>query len=748
MIKNKYALFQSLAVLLLLAISSTGTYGDNIIPTSPKEILKDINTVHSFYPRTEGSAGEAKVIDFILKRLDFLRANYSQYDFSESDNLHSFSRVIEVDIPGKGEDTLILAIPLNNIEGSGPAYDGAVNIALGLSLTREFLLHRPPLSLKILFLGAEYGDGENYPMGSKLFLRDFEPTFKTAVIYLEMKRIPSRLFIRGGSKGIIAPFWFMEKITEALKKTDIFFLLRGNENQMFRTSLTRERTIIGPYLNNGIPAVSLSGEYEKVTEEDKKDFVFAFNLFVQRLLEEFKSEFPEKWDKHYLFFQAKRFYFTISERLYIILFILLFALIIGYSMIFTRRVKKYLRTIWKSSWTYPLIFLITFGILFGATLLLELIINIKKMPDVWQDIPYFFLTEKILAGILLFSFLYPLLKKFPFSKNGSFYSASAIFFLLIDVVVLSLIDISYTYYFTWALLFAILFTLTSNRYLKFLFFLFSPYWILKATSELFSLQKLDFIRIILLSRIKGNILSAVLILPFVFMIIRLGLLFPPLHRRRNLPANRSKRIRIIAVISLIPALIIPLYTIFFFRPYGPDNPQPLVVNESIDLSKKNSSILITSPAPIGTIKYIRKGKGISISTGSRLYRMPIEMPERLIDYDLSSRVFLDRRNFVLNINTKGKPYQFKIEVVSDNEFILYDSNFPFQRGKNGKSYRIFIGKNPPKPLVLQLTLPKEHYYKLEINVIYNEPQANETIIGENKKVRWILNVKDEISLKT
>ena len=229
-----------IACLLFVAgfVGSAALFGQSVLPPDSREVLDDYYTIRSMYPRLEGSVGERQLLEFIEQRLRYLRVPYSRLDFSESDKNHSFSSCLVADIRGQREDTLILAIPINHppeIEGE---LDGSINVAMALGIIEHISRETPPLSVKILFLGAEYGQTADYPMGSRLFLRDFFPDYRVMCLYLNFKRIPSRLYVRGVARGIEAPYWLLDRCTEALEETDLFFLIRGNENQIFRIGLT------------------------------------------------------------------------------------------------------------------------------------------------------------------------------------------------------------------------------------------------------------------------------------------------------------------------------------------------------------------------------------------------------------------------------------------------------------------------------------------------------------------------------
>lgn len=741
----------SILILLFIFAAIPAVFCQNSLPPDIEKTIADINTIHGFYPRLEGSEGEKKLIRFITKRLEYIHARYSLQDFSNSDLVHSFSKNIVVDIPGRLKDTLILAVPLNHSSKEPEKYDGSINIAIALAFIQQLMHTKPPVSVKVVFLGAEYGEGSNYPMGSRLFLRDFEPDYKVVAVYMNIRKAPSRLYIGGGAKGIVTPYWLLDKSTTALKKTDIYFLVRGNENQIFRMGLTKKTTIIEPYLKADYPAISFSGEYDRMPPDGRKNFIFSFNLFLNTLLNEFKSGFPESWDKHYLFFQAKNFYFIIPEENYIIILLAMFLLSVLYALIFPERIKRYVKTIKKSIWTFPVILSVTFVILTLSTLILEGITYLRRFPTIWEYLPLLFLAEKAAIALFLYAVLYNILKKLPFSRNGSFYSASALLFFLIDTVILAVINISFTYYFLWAFFFALLFTISPYRIIKVLLFLASPYWIIKATLELFTLPSLDFCRVVLFSRIWGNILLAVIIVPFIFLLIRLGLIVPPARRARRKKkrgADKYKRVRDIAIFFGFLSLLFFTYLFIFFKPFNGKTAQPIAALETINITNKTNNLIITSPAPIGEIEY-RTGKNtIKVNTKSRKYITPLQGIPSLIHFTSQSVAFLNRNNYELETQLKGNPSKVEVVISSNKEFVLYDANFPFKRDKSGKSYSIFIGVNPPVPLILQFTLPKGFQFDIRFKVNYRNPPVPLSVTGKNKKTDVELLLFAKHSFKT
>ena len=728
--------------ILLFFLQAASLFCQSPLPPDSRAVLEDYRQIRSLYPRREGSRGEKELLSFIEERLQSLRIPYSWLDFRESDKNHSFSSCLVASFRGELDDTLILSVPINHPAEMSEEFDGSINVALALSVAEHLSRETPPISVKILFLGAEYGQTGNYPMGSRLFLRDFFPDFKVMNLYLNLKRIPSRLYLRAGGRGIEAPYWLLDRCTVALEKTDIFFLMRGNENQIFRIGLTSEQTIIEPFLNAGYPAISFEGEYESLSPLEQENWVFSFNLFFTEFLQGFSEGIPETWDRHYLFFQARGFYFIISEKMYLIILLVVLAGILVYGLVFTRRLRKYLRILAHNIWALPLFFLFIFLLLFLSTWLIEGILRARNLVNLWEELPLLFLGFKLAIPLAILFILLNLVKRFPIPRRGSFYSAAALLFLLLDIIVLGVINISFTYYFLWAFTFALLFSVTSYRPLKVLLFLASPYWIVKSVVELFTLPRLEFCRVLLLSKLGGNLLLTVILIPFILMFIRLKFIFPP----TRIITNRMRSAATATLFGLILAVL--LTTFFVYAPYGPRRRQPVNATYVIDEVADKRYLELSSPAPLENLKVRDGNTTISIDTRSRMYTLPLKHGGEYLDTTISSVGFLDRQNVNLLLTPWSEPYRVRLKVSAEEEFVLFDANFPYTREPGGREYTILIGVNPPLPLNVQLTVPKNRTFTVGITLEYLRSPEGYDLSGEFAAISNRLTFRRDLELKT
>jgi hypothetical protein len=726
-------------ITLLLVLIAFPVFGQD---PDAQRILADYAALQLHYPRLEGSPAERAALRYIETRLGELDIPFRRFDFRESDLDHSFSTCLSVPIRGERDDKLLLVVPLNHPPGAVRDLDGSIDIALALELLARMRRSSPPISVEVLFLGAEFGEGPGYPMGSRLFLRDFTPGYRVMTLYLNLRTIPTRIHVRPGARGTEAPYWLIDRTTRALRAAELYFLLRGNETQIFRIGLTGERTIIEPFLTAGYPAVSLEGEYAGLPVGGEQAWAASFLAFFDRFLASFRDGIPETWDRHYLFFQARSFYFHIPEHLYLGLLIGVLSAVLIYSLVATRRLRRYLRLLGRDFWVLPLYLLLLFLLLFLSTMALDAIQRLRNMTELWIDLPLPFLAFKLAVPVLIFFTVLPLLRRLHISRRGSFYSAAALLFLLLDIVVVAVINLSFTYYLLWAFVFGLLFAASPWRPLKLLAFLASPYWIVRSVVELFSLPVLRFTRFVLFSSLWGNLLLAVALLPFILMFTRLRMVVP-------LFRISGRRTRQVAAAGLSAAVLIGLTAFFLtYSPYGPDRPQPLTASFLLDSGAGRRVMELESPAPLGRLSVWDGQRLTAINTRTRTWRQDLPEAEELLVTRVSEQGFLDRRNITLDLAPRGEPVGVHVSLASPEEFVLYDASFPYRRESDGRRYELLIGANPPLPLPVQVTVPQGRDFIVEITLDYDRLPLEYQVFAAGKSVRTRLSYRTLLELKS
>ncbi|MGA2478452.1 MAG: hypothetical protein ABSG63_06830 [Spirochaetia bacterium] len=714
------------------------------IPIARVTLSDDLAAISRFYPRQEGSPAEKELIAWIEARLSSLSVPYSPFDFSQSDFQHSFSSCLRVDLPGRTRDTLIVAVPIDGPLGAEQGRDGSLSVALALDLINAAKAGDFPVSLTVLFLGAEYGEGDAYPMGSTLFLRDFQPDYRTAVVYLKLLQVPSRVLVRGGGRGIVSPYWLMSRSMDALRDAKVPFLLRGDEAQVFRMGTTNERTLIEPWLQAGYPSVGLEGEYRDVGDTEAR--ITALSGSLRGFLTASGSGIPETWDRHYLLLQIAGVSLIISEGAYVAMVLGILALTLLYSLIFRRGLKKYLRILLRKAWAILPLAFVSFLFLLAGTAVMLAILSLRGFPALWTFAPLPFLALKVCIGLFLYAILYNVFRRLPFPRNGSFYSAAALFFLLIDITVVAAFNISFTYYFLWAYVFVFLSALARNRYAKLLLFLPAPLWGLRELITVFMAPAVPFWHFLLLSPLTGNLLVAGVSLPFIVGLLRLGLLFPG----RGILRRRVREF-IIAGVMLAATGGLCVY-LFTWSPYSASSPQSLAAVQVITVDTEGKStattLQISSPAPLGALSVTDTQGERSMDPAGTSLTVPMAATESPVQVSTVSRQFLQQRNVTVTVSMPSSPQLMTATLSAPDDFVLLDSSFPAVR-EGPRSYRLLIGAFPPNPLPLQLSLPADGTFTLVLTMQFDTPLIGAAVAGgPNARVVPHVRVVRRLEVKT
>ena len=727
--------FSAFFLILILQISVIAQDSESPGIGTDSDISDIYRSLSLMETRFEGSPGEKKAAAIIEEYLVNRGIPYTISDLGQESSVHSYSSSIEIVIPGASEDELLMVAPLNSRETSGIPGSGAFNIALALETARVFAKERSELSLRILIAGAEYGDTSSYPIGSKAFLASDFPAENTMVLYLDFNLPPESVIIRAGDRGFVAPYWFLERCLSGLDKNQILFRIRGNENQFYRLGVIENPAPIGRYLEAGYPAISLhdagGGAGSATGGSETEIFADSFLAFVKNLVG--YTETPTEWDRHYLFFKFGAFSLVIGERAYLITLLCIAALLILYPLFFSKRLKSYVVSLINNFWALPMLLVLTFLLLLVGTFLVEGISLLKGFPGYWMKRPAEFFILKLITAVFFFSLISRYLKQIPFPRRGRFYSAAAILILISDVFLLAIVDISLAYYVLWACVWAFFFSLAPNRPLKTLCLLISPVWLIKAAYDMLTIPAIEIAEQMIVTRTSGNLLTAFILFPFLLMLIRLDFMF-------RHPKRKTKRLLLTVTFIVLGLACGGMITyLALAEPFTSNDPQPITVRETQHLAKSLSYVELSSPASLGDLTFRTPVNTTAISTKSRSYVIETPLISDLLTVDIDVSRFLGRAIYSLNMTAKGLPSSVNISLLSDNEIVVYDSNFPFSF-ESTNSVTIHIGKYPPNPLVVDFTVPENLAGTAEIQVEYLEPPVPYRIVGENIDVDQQLHV--------
>ena len=666
----------------------------------PDTIINDINYFSKLFPRIEGSSNEKETFSYIKQRLNEIGVEYSERDFSESEGYHSFSSAVEADIKGNAENILVIAVPVDTAFDESDRSAGSFTIAAALNTAEYFQANKPAVSIKILFLGAEFGRNRNYPLGSRNFLDSFYPEAPAAVIYLNLQKPSNKIRIISGTDGYTTPFWLFSSTSDALKSAGFKTLHSKTQSVLYRLRASGENNLIKLYLEEEYPAVELQAESGR-TAEEPGEAAEKLLTFIKAFTASESGGFPDEWDSHYVF--------GLGETSYIFLLLIIIALLMIYPIFKRRHFGWYMHTLSKNLWSLPMLYIVTFGLLALGTLLTSTILELISFPDLWEYNPGLIFIFKISLSMLFYSLLMRLLIKLPFSRKGSFYSISAIFFLVISLIVLTIIDISLSYFSLWALFFIFIFSVVKKTWMKIVMLILSVFLLATGLYEIFRLPSLTVIRMITLSLLSGNLVLSVIILPFVLAIIRIDMLISP-----------SKYVTRLAPVPFAAVTAGILIFLISYSPFNELNPQPVQVTGLTDETTGTHELSINSPAPLDD------------ATAAEIYAMADQGPvyDSQIGFELESRKFLNRRVIEAEISFEEKPDEVSIEINSDKDLILFDSSFPSTYFPGERRIEIYTGKNPPSPLDFMLTINSAAIINITVEAKYFTPPSLQQIQGQ------------------
>ncbi len=309
-----------------------------------------------FYPRTENSEGERETLAHIEERLESLGISYERTGLGGFPGFHSFSSNIDAHIEGNSPDSIYFIVPINHPADAPIHKSYNLGPALGLALAEGLAGMDLPISVHILFLGAEKGRDPAYHIGSRAFLYRFTPGHNVAFVYMDFESPPSVLAVRPAGTKAVSPAWMLEGMHQALFAAKTRFKIENSSFQIHRLGLNDRPSAIDPYLDAGFPALYLYQDNDESLQQPipPSDLLTTLILFVSS----FNEGLPSRWDSHYQFFQLEEYLILVNEVYYVVLLLLLLAATLMYPFVRSKHFFKYARSILRHLFIVPLLLLI------------------------------------------------------------------------------------------------------------------------------------------------------------------------------------------------------------------------------------------------------------------------------------------------------------------------------------------------------------------------------------------------------
>ena len=707
-------------------------------------------------PRSEGSAAELTAADRVHRRLAEVGLRPRLRSLAEAGYSPSLSSLVEVIVPGTRPDSLLVAVPLlpspthSHLTAVEPGADG-VALALALSFARSLATapEPPPITVHFLFLGGEHGDPDlGYPLGSRLFLQEFQSSAPTAALYLDLAGVPSRLAAYAGGAGIESPPWLIETVAAALHGAgQPLQLPRAHATHLVRLGLARD-SLLAPFHLAGHPALRLAGQYDPLSAADRDRWLDRMPDFFALLLAAFADGIPDTWDRHYLLFDGPRSPLIIPEPEYVMAMIVALALVVSYGFAMSYRLRTYLAPLWQDLWRVPLMTALTYGALSAGTAAISLLPKLRSMPILWHQAPILFLALKLTVALLLVTVVRYLTGRSWFPRprrepNARFYGAAATVILLPIIGAVAVVNVALAYSLLWALLCALLASVSQNRWATLIWVGLAPVWMIRAVIGLFVLPSLPFVELVLFAPPDVDLIATAIALPFV-LLVRGGVI-SFVGSRRLRPVHRRRIWLHVTTAALVIVVAAGSALVMRINPYAEGRLQPLTARTIIDLDAGHSTLHLSSPAPIGTVEVNIAGEATSVTTDELEFTVPLTAVAGLMSFEERSQTSRDRRTISLSLAPAGQPRDMLLTLDSHDAFVLLDANYRFQQLGKG-SYRLLVGAVPSIPLAVELTLPRDLKLVLSYVLEYDQPPIPVTIEGLNLAVATTVQVAGSIPI--
>jgi hypothetical protein len=98
-------------------------------------------------------------------------------------------------------------------------------------------------------------------------------------------------------------------------------------------------------------------------------------------------------------------------------------------------------------------------------------------------------------------------------------------------------------------------------------------------------------------------------------------------------------------------------------------------------------------------------------------------PEQVLQADMSSLEYLDRRVLSLSMHARGNPAKFNVMINNDNQntpLVMYDAPVPFERLGEDNTLTFRLGERPDNPFEMEIVLPAELQCTILLEAVYTE----------------------------
>ncbi|MCR4714730.1 MAG: hypothetical protein K5751_10205 [Treponemataceae bacterium] len=486
------------------------------------------------------------------------------------------------------------------------------------------------------------GIAKDMPAGIRTYISSLQFPTEMAVLVLSTDNslTDDDCVIVPGADGKLTPYSFFKNVINSLQKDSISFAIKNRFLSLYRLNITDYSKKLSVCLNEGCAALQLN-----ISPEIKNSTLASF---VESLQDEYLNTEMDR-NINYSFIRIGVKNIIIPEIVSTIILVVMTGIILfflcGLSFAFGKKKDQH-KTEFVKYWLLVPIALAVFTLVFYAAQLTA----VKTVAN-WQNYPVFMIFYKVLLACCYF-FIFSLLRhviKIPCTDFIYGYLLTLTCF--INVYIFSAIDLSLLIQFGTACFIAYLSRMTKKTSILIIFTLF-----IIAPVVFYGVFSISYIQDESLLKISNasfllNAIFAAIILPFMFMIIRIAV-------STGVPGKlpgRKKRILIESITSISVTILIIVTVAIATRTTEPYQPA-----DQAEITER-SGIMISS---------LRKERK------------------------------KDRTDFEISLSSSYPVIRYDISASSETTMPFYYTDFPYEYSSSGEKIEFLLDENPPTPFIL------------------------------------------------
>jgi hypothetical protein len=585
------------------------------------------------------------------------------------------------------QGTLALAIPLSGRAEQGFDAELPFDIEAGLAFIEQARATVPTLNILVAFLADEVSllpEGEGRPhLGLHDLFDTLDSPENTVLLYLDMKKAPTKLLVRHGAAGFITARNVVEAIPALCKRYNLPWAFAVRHNELHKLGLVDgdgafgENGVIREARELRINALYLEaaqGYSGTIPVERMSDFLTAYttNLIIN----------AENFDYHFLIVYLLGWPVIISESwtlttLILLLSLSMFALLVYTIMYRKRWIIKALLFL-RCVWVLPLFVVVMILCLEVAG---SLVMLASRSFGVEAGTDYGRAAFKLLIALCFFSLFWPLERALRIRRKTAFYGTAATLLASVAVLNAAFLDITFIPLFLLGFIVILAGAFVRKPLVVYLCTLCLPCLSVGAFLNMVSAsgQTLPFAQgplaaLVLSDSILTSLYFSVVILPLMLILERGNVLA---YEQRQLRYKSSAMALLVR--RLLRLLAILLISVAFFVVY------------------------LLGLARIPHDEPTRR----SVS----------DVESAFLSVTTQTEVFLERKTVKINVAASGKPLRFDMYLESADENAPEPYSAPMPLLKRD-ALAFLLGEGPPNPLITEVVLPVAFTGYLRVDALY------------------------------